>query len=52
MRQNTNIKYQHKDNKNLAGLCEGLPQPKLRFMVGDATKTKHFHRNKDNLSLD
>jgi hypothetical protein len=25
--------------KNLAGLCEGLPQPKLRFMVGGATKS-------------
>jgi hypothetical protein len=39
--------------RNLAGLCEGLPQPKLRFMVGGATKSSNiFHRNKDNLSLD
>jgi hypothetical protein len=27
------------NKKNIAGLCEGLPQPKLRFMVGGGTTT-------------
>ena len=39
---------------NLAGLCEGPPQPKLGFMVGEREKkgNKILHRNKENLSLD
>ena len=37
---------------NLAGLCEGLPHPKLRFIVGDKVTTTNFHINKDNISLD
>ena len=29
------LKSSNKNKNNLAGLCEGLPQPKLSFMVGD-----------------
>ena len=41
------------DCKPLAGLCEGLPQPKLRCIFGDKECNNiSFHRKKGNFSLD